>query len=203
MKIKAKQIFIVGAFIVLTLVGYISLDKDEILFDSNFVEDEKTDSGNNINTNNDKNITKTIYLHIEGAIKHSGIKEVPIGTRLFEVIELSGGVLEEADVSKINLASIVKDEQKIYIPYKVKNELNVSKESYVIMQNEHTYNELININTASKEELQKLEGVGTSTAEKILNYRNEKGYFSSIEEIKNISGIGEAKFNKIKNNITI
>ena len=78
-----------------------------------------------------------------------------------------------------------------------------AKERKNVEFNYNTYDELININTANIEVLQKLEGIGPTMAEKIIDYREENGHFSSIEDIKNVSGIGESKYNKIKDNITI
>lgn len=221
MKIKAKQVFFVGAFIVLTIVGYKMMPQDEVIIDLNSDEDVvNNDEFGTISqvsgTNKD-----IIYVHIEGAVNSPGIKEIPKGTRLFELIELAEGTVEDADLSKINLASILKDEQKIYVPYKVvqiidesadsqsnKNNNfsnNSSKENYFSIDSTGSYSELvnININMASSEDLQKLEGIGPSMAKKIIDYREENGYFSSIEELQNVSGIGEAKYNKIKENITI
>ena len=118
---------------------------------------------------------------------------------------MSGGELEDADLSRINLSSVLKDEQKITIPYKV-NEDDLAKPTTYISQtpsNVSSTSSIININYANEIELQKLNGIGTSMAKKIIAYREETGYFNSIEDIKNVSGIGEAKFNKIKDNITV
>ena len=149
-----------------------------------------------------------IYVHIDGAIVNPGIKKVEVGTRLFELINLSGGETKEADISRLNLASVLKDEQKIVVPYKIvedKENLTSSNNVAISQANskEENSNLLININYANSEELQKLNGIGVSMANKIISYRDENGYFNSIEEIKNVSGIGEAKFNKIRENITI
>lgn len=232
MNIKAKHVLLLGAFIVLTLLGYRFLPRDEIVIQTN--EEEKLGSSlsNNFNQNlennlfensqqnlqNDinANLEEMIFVHIEGAINFPGIKEVPKGTRLFEVIEVAGGTTVDADVSKVNLASIVKDEQKIYVPF-LENENITNRNDEVINPNANKYDsnaynkkegfennhELININYATEEELQNLEGIGPSMAKKIIEYREQNGYFSSIEEIKNVSGIGESKYNKIKDNITI
>lgn len=192
MKIEAKHVVLMGAFIVLTVIGYILLPREEILIDL----DEENLNENVFSSGNIKN-EDVIYVHIEGAVNLPGIKTVPKGTRLFELIDISNGELEDADLSKVNLASVLKDEQKVYIPYKI-----VSDETKNVIT-EYNFNTLININTATSEELQQLECVGESMAKKILDYRNLNGYFSSIEEIKNVSGIGEAKYNKIKDSITI
>ncbi|MBO5142915.1 MAG: helix-hairpin-helix domain-containing protein [Clostridia bacterium] len=211
MKIEAKHIMFVGAFIVLTIVGYNVLPKDEIIINS----ETYLDSSNSYCSGSD--IVESIYVHIEGAVNNPGIKKVPVGTRVFELIQMASGELLDADISKINLASIVKDEQKIYVPFKVientdvttnsgynqnaNNNQNVTKDSQNVSINNNSI--LVNINTASSEELQKLEGIGPSMAQKIINYRLEIGYFMAIEDIKKVSGIGESKFDKIKDNITI
>ena len=194
MKIKAKHVFFVGAFIVLTLIGYIIMPRNEVVID---LKSSSLVSGNT-------EIIETIFVHIEGAVNSPGIKEVPVGTRVFEIIQISDGETEDADLSKINLASILNDEQKIYVPFKASVlESSLSNTSLENITSSENYQGLVNINAASSEELQNLEGIGPSMAKKILDYREENGYFSSIEEIKNVSGIGEAKYNKIKDSITI
>lgn len=214
MKIKAKHILIVGAFIVLTLVGYILLPKDEIVIDTN-EEIKLSDLDDNVEEH-----LKTIFVHIEGAVNSPGIKEVPKGTRIFEVIEMADGETADADISKINLASILKDEQKIVVPYKIIVDETLNKvqeqaqaQSKNQAQSQSTKDKtssstaesvvFVNLNSADINELQKLVGIGPSMAQKILDYREENGYFNSIEEIKNVSGIGEAKFEKIKDNISV
>ena len=211
MKIKAKQIFIVGAFIVLTLIGYVILPRDEIVIDLNEEHDNYLED-----ISGDIEIKEKIYVHIEGAVNSPGVKEVEKGTRLFELIEVADGAIDDADLSRLNLASILKDEQKVFVPYKVDIEASINNSSsneislnnmnkgYLsdnILSNERTMQ--ININTANIEELQELDGIGPSMAQKILDYREENGYFNSIEEIKSVSGIGESKYNKIKDSITI
>mgnify|MGYP003292000907 CR=1 FL=1 len=188
MKIKAKQVFFVGAFIVLTLIGYIIMPKNEVVIDL---------SEHNIGESGEKKKEDLLFVHIEGAIKEPGVKQVPKGTRIFEIIAIAGGELKDADVSKINLASIVKDEQKIYIPFKIieTNENNT--------KNTSIKSDIVNINSATADELQKLEGIGPAMANKIIQYREEVGYFSSIEDIQNVTGIGESKYSKIKEKITI
>ena len=109
--------------------------------------------------------------------------------------EEAGGETDEADLTRINLASIVSDEQKIFVPAKVvldeTNETGAEKTS------------IVNINTASKEKLMSLDGVGEGTAEKIIKYREQNGYFNTIEDLMNVSGIGESKFNGLKDDITV
>lgn len=166
------------AFIILTILGYLLLTNEkETVIESKSTEED------------------TIFVHIEGEVENPGLVEVPYGTRLFELIEEVGGATENADLSRINLSSIISDEQKIVIPAKIV----VSESS----ENPSEENILININTASKENLMTLSGVGEGTAEKIIKYRENSGYFNTIEDIMNVQGIGESKFNNIKNDITV
>jgi len=120
MKIKAKQVFFVGAFIVLTVVGYFVMPKDELVINLESNPKGADNSASKFEIGGSEYLAnkETIFVHIEGAVNSPGIKEVPKGTRIFEVINLASGECVDADVSKINLASIVKDEQKIYVPFK-------------------------------------------------------------------------------------
>lgn len=206
MNIKAKHLIMLGAFIVMAIIGYQMLPREEILIQA----EEGVEGINNIE-NSSGDAEEMIYVHIEGAVYFPGIKEIPKGTRLFEAIEISGGTTSDADISKVNLASVLKDEQKIYIPFIVTEEIQTLDSNYenpnidygaINYDNQNNY-DYININYATAEELQKLDGIGASIAKAIISYREENGYFSSIEEIKEVSGIGEAKFEKIKERISI
>lgn len=185
---KAKCILALGAFIIFTYIGYKTLPRDEIVIQSN-----------------QKSEREKIYVHIEGCIYNPGIVEVEYGTRIYELIELAGGETEEADLSKVNLASVLKDEQKVVIPAKIVEEEIKSNNSYKNVNYSASTNQslLVNINTATREELQKLSGIGATMAERIIEYRETQGYFISIEDIMNVEGIGEGKFDKIKNEIEV
>ncbi len=149
--------------------------------------------------------TEKICVYIIGAVNNPGIAVVPKDSRLYEVIDFVGGFLETADKTAINLAQTVVDEEKIIIPYKEINDTNAESKKINQLYNSNISNSSgkININTASVDELQRLDGIGESTATKIIKYRNENKKFNSIEEIKNVSGIGESKFNAIKDQIVV
>ena len=182
MNVKVKYIFVLGAFIVLCIIGYFSLPRDEIVIQA---------------SSNDEVEEEYIYVHIEGCVHEPGLIKAVKGIRLYELIELAGGETEEADLSKVNLASIIVDAQKVYIPQKlIYDDVDDVKSSI-------SKDGIVNINTATSSELQTLDGIGPSMATKIINYRNNEGYFTKPEDIMNVSGIGESKYNKIKNNITI
>ena len=164
--------------------------------DSNIINLDNLSNESTTYLENEDNIDY-IYVHIDGAVNNPGIKKIIKGTRLFELIEYSSGEKEEADLSKVNLSTILKDEQKIFIPFKDIYDFQLLDEQT------KTKTFSININKASVSDLIALPGVGEKVAQKIINYRNGQGYFNSIEELKNISGIGESKFNQIQEYITI
>ncbi len=133
-----------------------------------------------------------IYIHISGEIHYPGLIKLNKGDRLFDAIDLAGGMTELADLDQINLSIILQDEDKIYIPKK-------GEVSEFLITNKET---LININTCSKDELMTLTGIGDKTAESIIEYRN-KNKFEKIEDLMKINGIGSQKFENIKEKITI
>lgn len=133
-----------------------------------------------------------IYVHICGYVASPGVYQVEEGTRLYNVIELAGGVTAEGCVETLELARFVKDEETIYVP---------SVDEAVSMK--MSGGSLVNINKADKELLMTLPGIGESKAETIISFRNENGDFSCIEDIMNIPGIKEAAFSKIKDYICV
>ncbi len=135
-----------------------------------------------------------IYIDISGRVKHPGVYSVPAGSRLFEVIEEAGGLLKDAEMDQVNRAEVVTDGQKIIIPAKGEQTSPVTG---------MTASGLININTADSITLQEIPGVGPATAEKIIAYRTENGRFAAKEDIKNVSGIGDKTYEKMKDKITV
>lgn len=208
--LNIKQIIIL-LIIVCIVIGTIGLyiykttkDEDEY-YDTDFftevntVEEEEDDGEN------------TILVHITGSVKSNGIVILKEGARIIDAIEAAGGETEDADVNKLNLAYELQDGEKLYIPSinDAENLEYITKESgdNVIVEGSGNMvsnkEEIININTANKDELTKLPGIGESTANKIITYREENGKFKDIEEIKNVPGIGNAKFESIKDSITV
>lgn len=152
-------------------------------------------------------IKTNIIIDVAGAVEKPSVVDLPIGSRVYEAINLAGGFTKDADTKYINLAKVLVDGEKLYIP--TQEELksaegiasNVGNQN--ILNYSNTQPSLININTADSNTLQKLTGVGPSTAEKIINYRLENGNFKNIEDLKNVSGIGDKTFEKLKNKITV
>lgn len=156
----------------------------KVIADDNKNKDVKTEK-----------LEDNIIIDISGEIKNPGIYKMKGRVRLYEIIDKAGGLKEEANINSINQARYVKDGEKIIIPSS-RNSQGMDKES---ISNE---NNLVNINTASKEELLKLPGIGEVTAEKIINYRDNNN-FTKIEDLKNVNGIGMATYNKLKDLICV
>ena len=164
------------------------------------------------NTEPDKKKENTIIVHITGEVKNAGIIELPEESRIADAIEQAGGVTENADLDEVNLAFVLSDGQKVYIPNKKEKELNEAKVyitaesgNNVIIKDkvEGGKKQKVNINEAKQEELEELPGIGPSIAKKIIEYREQNGKFTSIDELQEVKGIGEAKFENIKEYITV
>lgn len=145
--------------------------------------------------------SKSIYVHICGAVKEPGVYELSAGDRADAAVKAAGGFLKDADEKAINLAEILSDGMQIYVPA-MDEEYGVAGSSLQGAKSAGNFG-LINLNSASMEELMTLSGIGESKALAIIQYREENGRFASIEEIKNVKGIGDGIFEQIKESITI
>lgn len=162
---------------------------------------EKVTSAEN-NSNNDLSVSakeEDIYVHICGRVKNPGLIKVSANSRVVDAVEIAGGLYDDADLDKINLAKKLKDEDRIFIPKIGEESLDVAEEKNLEDEN---LSEIININIASKEELQTLPGIGPKMAENIIEFR-ESEEFKEIIDIMQVSGIGEKKFQDIKKFITV
>lgn len=148
--------------------------------------------------------SSTIFVHIAGSVKNPGLYELPQGSRVSDAVTAAGGMSKDANTSSVNLARQLTDGEQIIVgsTEDAKTVLE-NGSSHSSNSNEGATQGKININTASTEELMSLDGVGEATADKIIAYRQEHGSFSSIEEIKEVSGIGEKKFEAMKDAITV
>ena len=208
MKAKLKYIIIAIIILVALVVSYVlSLDNKEVSAEN--VEITKTDV---------TNVTSKVYVDIKGSVKKPGVYQVSADSIVWNVINLSGGFTKNAYTKNINLSQKVKDEMVIYVFSKsemskmnntVKTDTacttNVINYDNCITTEKNateTSTSLVNINTASKEELMTVSGIGASKAYSIIAYRI-KTPFSKIEDIMNVSGIGESLFDKIKKYITV
>lgn len=161
----------------------------------------------------------TILVHVSGAVNKEGVVELKINSRISDAIDKADGIREEASIEDINLAYKLEDGMKIHVPTKQEKENEsyanttekyITTSSGVLKEEDEKEiekvsekNTKVNINTATQTQLETLPGIGPSTAMKIISYREEKGKFKKVEDIKEVSGIGESKYNKIKDLITI
>ena len=165
--------------------------------------------------------TKTLVVHICGAVSAPGVYELPAGSRIIDAVEAGGGFLPEADEACCNLAEEIVDGCQIYIMTKSEScadgqtekkagiqtspdsdmqttDINVRSNSTTALENG-----LVNLNTADVAALMTLPGIGESRAKAIISYREQHGAFAKIEDIMKISGIKQAAFSKIKDKITV
>lgn len=231
LKNNKKIIIILMAIIfILGILGVIFLSNKEdnsLEIGSFNLNNQENVSSEGMNEEMSKNVEKsqkenedTIYIHIIGEVNNQGIITLKSGQRIIDAIEKAGGVTEQADLSKVNLAFILSDGQKVKIPNvndKEENEIYVTDSSGnnviinggigVSIGNVGAYDGVggrkVNINTANQTELETLNGVGPSLAAKIIDYRNKNGKFKNIEDLKNVSGIGDTKFEGIRNQVVV
>ncbi|MHC6159611.1 ComEA family DNA-binding protein [Lactobacillus delbrueckii] len=163
-----------------------------------------------------------VVCDISGAVKHQGVYRLKNGARLEDLIEKAGGLTKDAQLQAINRSQLLKDQDKIYIPGKgdkmeaaqtanfaaasapaSSTSASASASSVSSSTSGAASGDLINLNTATASDLQKLNGIGEKKAEQIIAYRQEKGSFKSIDELKEVSGIGDKTFAAIKDQLTI
>ena len=145
---------------------------------------------------------KPIVVHITGAVPRPGVYALPEGARVQDAVSAAGGFLAEADKEFINLARVLEDGELLEIPYTEGfSPVLPTPVQEIIVPGPDT--DLININTASSFELESLPGIGPTTAQKIIDYRDENGPFFSTEDIINVSGIGPGTYERIKDLITV
>lgn len=174
--------------------------------------EQKNDELSDKKVNGYENLEGKIVIHITGKVKKTGILVLPEGARIADAIDAAGGHKESADLDEVNLAYVLQDGQKVYIPskedkVKLESKAYITSESgnNVIVQNvnEKGGNGKVNINTATQSELENLPGVGEAIASRIIEYREQNGKFNKIEDLQNVKGIGDAKFNNMKEYVIV
>lgn len=135
------------------------------------------------------------YVHICGEVNAPGVYEVLEGSRIFEVVELAGGYTDRAASDYLNMAETVKDGMKLIVP--------AVGEEAELEPFGGSYDKKVNLNTATKEELMTLKGIGEARAADIISYRDKHGEFQSVEDIMKVPGIKDAAFQKIKDDIVV
>ena len=220
-KIKDNIKYIIIVIVVLCLIGIYL-----VYYCLNNTKDEPIKRVEPIKKEIKKIEEKYLYVDIKGEVNSPGVYKMKEGSRVIDVVNASGGLKENADTSIINLSKKIFDEMFIIIytkdeidKYKKETistkEINAKLQKNIISVDENNDAQIkkknnvenkdtkININIASKEELTTITGIGESKAQSIIDYRDENGNFNTIDDLKNISGIGDALFEKIKEYITV
>lgn len=165
-------------------------------------EDETDESSEE--TSENVSSSEMVCVHVCGAVNNSGVYYLEAGSRVHEAVEMAGGLSEDAAEEYINLAAVLTDGEQIYIPTcEEAQEQDFEIASSSQSDSSSSDDGLVNINTATSEELETLPGIGQTKAAAIISYRENNGDFSSIEDITNVSGIGESTYENIKDYITV
>ncbi|MBQ3407687.1 MAG: helix-hairpin-helix domain-containing protein [Clostridia bacterium] len=204
---KLIYIFIGIITIIICVIICVFIELNDNKNSNNYFPEDSIVNNENIENFGTKEKTENnIIVHVAGEVNNPGLVEMKEGSRIKDVVEKAGGFTNEADIDKVNLAYEVQDEQKIVIPNINDQSDDVSiidENTDFIKSDSNNKKGKININTATQSELESLTGIGPSMASKIIEYRKENGKFKSVEDIKNVSGIGSTKYESIKDEISI
>ena len=208
---KQKTTILIIAIIVAIGMIYFIYNKNQIRSDID-LESEILISNTSENKTNVEIQEDLVIIHITGSVKNPGIVKLKYGSRIEDAIEAAGGLTENADITNVNLAYVLDDGVKIRIP-SITDEKNGDEQileegsgENIIEETNMTFGastKEVNINKPKETELQSLPGIGASLASRIIEYRNQNGKFSKIEDIKNVNGIGDSKYDNIKDFITV
>ncbi|MFW2490000.1 helix-hairpin-helix domain-containing protein [Clostridium chromiireducens] len=210
-------IIVIAASIIYIKSGFKELKKNDT--ESIFVDDTDTISSlanknsketkDNNDKMNNKEISipikdKNIVVEIKGEVKKPDVYTLDENSIIKDLIEMAGGLTENADVSNINRAKKLQNHELVYIANKNERDIEVkSVGPSTDVANKESANQKVNINSATLEELKTLNGIGDSKAKSIIEYREQNGNFKSIEDIKNVTGIGEKMYQRIMEQIEI
>lgn len=211
-KLKKKEIIVI--IIVFIAVVFLNVKDFRFKMNEKLIIEESLDNQENKNTastgdkNKEENLEEVkkelskpedIKVDICGAVKNPGVIVLKEGDRVIDAINKAGGLTDKADILRINRSKYVYDSEKIVIP-EVGEDINIDS---IKELEEIGIDKKININTATKDELTKLDGIGESISERIIKYRQKNRGFKTIEDIMNVSGIGDSKFEQIKDSIKV
>ena len=219
MKKKYRFLFLIPVILLCTLFGC-RKEKAELLFEDTekIIEEDPVGSSGNSEENREaggtgeyagmlgeEEVAVSCMVHVCGAVEQPGVYELPQGSRIYQAIECAGGLSAEADPDYLNQADFVSDGEKVYVPTREEVTELDSRLQNVMAQSGETSapSGLVNLNTASEDQLCTLPGIGSSKAKSIIAYREEHGSFDRIESVMNVAGIKDGLFQKIKAYITV
>jgi competence protein ComEA len=208
---KMKWLIIVPVLIVAAVVytvSGVSDDKTVSVTENTEYDDIQESDSDNILTSSE---SEQIYVDVGGAVVSPMVVVLDSGSRIYEAIEAAGGTLSDAETKYMNLAAVCEDGEKIYVPSSAEaaeqlNSGELKEPSSLSTDTAGSSTEQsgkVNINTADSTSLQSLTGIGPSMAQRIIDYRSQNGKFSSVDELTNVSGIGEKTLAKIIENICV
>lgn len=214
-----NPLYVIGAGLILCIVlvltgqalwqtfsgSHITIEQAQNTSSEQQTQDEEKDvGGDGVSASSEQTVT-TLFVHVSGAVQNPGLYELESGSRIFDAIQAAGGLSADAAEESVNLAQVVEDGSHITVLAKdqQQNGASASKASDASAASPSHTTALVNINTASVAELTTLKGVGEATAEKIVSDREQKGAFKSKEDIKRVAGIGEKKYESLKDYITV
>ncbi len=174
---KSEQYILFGIGVIIIFLGIFSFLYMERRFSPSF----------HVKPSNSPTSISYIIIHVAGDVKRPGVYRLPIGARVYEAIDRAGGSLPDADMDSLNLARVLKDGEKIFVPKRALAQTSLK-----------TADNRLDINTMDKESLMRFPGIGEKLAERIIKYREAHGPFRDIDELKNVSGIGDKKLKNIK-----
>lgn len=208
----AAAVFVCGG-----CTGNLKEEQDEILLETvaessenlEHADDaEQSEAGETLPETAETRSESTIYVHVCGHVKYPGVYQMQEGSRVYEAIDMAGGMLEEGAGDALNMAAVLEDGMRIMVP-------DLAQAAQMIEQgavfdpgssasvSDRKSSGKVNLNRADVKELMTLTGIGQSRAEAIIRYREEIGSFERIEDVMKVSGIKESAFNKIKDDITV
>ncbi|WP_420875867.1 helix-hairpin-helix domain-containing protein [Priestia aryabhattai] len=177
-----------------------SLQTSDIIKAESSATKKEGESSNQVISSQD---SPFVMVDIKGAVQKPGVYQLPKDARVKDALAQAGGATKEADLRQLNLASKLQDEMAVYIPAAGEKIPPSSLVSSISSSGTSNDQPLVNINTANTDELQTLNGIGPSKASAIVSYREENGLFQTVEDLGQVSGIGEKSLEKIKAQITV
>lgn len=217
-----KKIYAFGVVVLIFVVGYLfqksnqpAVNNNQVLSESakiqsgatGFPKNESKSSQSSSSFKGSSN-QDTVTVDIAGAVKHSGVYTLKNGARINDLLKACGGLTDKAETRAINRAALLKDQDQIYVPHigekvenlpAAKNDASKSTSS----NGSSSSTEQVHLNSATVEDLQKLNGVGQKKAEQIIEYRDQNGGFKQIEDLTKVTGIGEKTFEKLKDQLAL
>lgn len=186
---KRKKYILLMAGCWICLLG---CESDEVLFELPYASPDTYEE--ELQTDGDTESGELICVHVCGAVQNPGVITIQAGARVIDAVTMAGGMTPDADADYLNLAAVLSDGEKVYVP---------TVEEVLLWELQQGKSQLININTADETQLCTLPGIGESKARDIIAYRKENGEFQTIEDIMKVPGIKDSLFQKIKEYIEV